>query len=97
MKNVSVGKFYGYLIGRLGDRFDAFHERVMQEPEVARLWAVQAHYSRCAMSEMSRVSEIGDYEAVDRLMDEMRPHSIRANRAYQRAVAALLSSEPTFA
>lgn len=95
MKYVGTLKFDLYLIKRLGDRFHDFNERVMQEPEVARLWAVQAHYSRCLRSEMNKANEIGDYEAVGRFMDEIRPHSIRANRAYQRAAAALLSSEPT--
>lgn len=95
MKNVGSLTFDLYLMKRLGDRYNAFHERVMQEPEVARLWAVNDHYSRCMISEMNKAEEIGDYEAFGRFLDEKQPHTTRANRAYQRAVAALLSSEPT--
>ena len=95
MKYVGTLKFDLYLIKRLGDRFNAFNESVEADPEVARLRAVQAHYSLCLRSEMNKAEEIGDYEAVGRLMDEMRPHATRATRAYQRAAAALLSSEPT--
>lgn len=94
MKYVSVIKFDLYLLNRLSEKgvkyedFVALIER--ENPEVANLCKIAKHYNRCVMSEISKAEDGGDYEAIGRLMDEAKVHSIRAERSFRRAVAAML-------